>query len=238
MSYIQNHRQNASQEFSKIFNEAANFALENGVEILASRVTGKQKNRTNHPSDGPQEYYRVTTYIPFLDSFLQSLEERFSAENQHGRDFYMLLPSTIKSIQKDKYNDAILRIENFYGADYIGMLSVEADIWFHFWNNSKENITDLDFPALLNFHCTLFPSIKKAIMIAVSLPATTCTVERSFSTMRRVKTWLRSSMSDQRLSSLCMMSVHRARIEEDNEFYEKIINDFSVDKRRMQFNIK
>ena len=42
---------------------------------------------------------------------------------------------------------------------------------------------------------TLFPAVRKAILITLTLPTTSCTVERSFSTMRRVKTWLRSTMT-------------------------------------------
>ena len=38
---------------------------------------------------------------------------------------------------------------------------------------------------------TLFPAVSKAILIALTLLATSCTVEISFSTLRRVKAWLR-----------------------------------------------
>ena len=61
----------------------------------------------------------------------------------------------------------------------------------------------------------LFPAIAHAIRITLALPVTTCLIERSFSTLRslrRVKTWLRSTINDGRLTGLCMMSVHRDMI--------------------------
>jgi len=38
---------------------------------------------------------------------------------------------------------------------------------------------------------------------------TTCTSERSFSSLRRLKTYLRSTMADNRLNGLAMLSIHR-----------------------------
>ena len=60
-------------------------------------------------------------------------------------------------------------------------------------------------------HADLFPAISHAICIALSPSVTTCTAERPFGTLRRVKTWLRPTMQDERLSGLCMMSVHREK---------------------------
>lgn len=45
-------------------------------------------------------------------------------------------------------------------------------------------------------------------------PVGSCEAERSFSTLRRVKTHLRSTMSEERLAGLTMMSVHYAEATE------------------------
>ena len=39
----------------------------------------------------------------------------------------------------------------------------------------------------------------------MTVPGTTASVERAFSEMRLLKTWLRSTMTDSRLSSLALM---------------------------------
>ncbi|KAI0214998.1 hypothetical protein LSAT2_033009, partial [Lamellibrachia satsuma] len=54
-----------------------------------------------------------------------------------------------------------------------------------------------------------FPVVRKAALIALTLPASTIQIEWSFSTLRRIKTWLRSTMFTERLSGLCILSVHR-----------------------------
>ncbi|KAH3799493.1 hypothetical protein DPMN_153103 [Dreissena polymorpha] len=87
--------------------------------------------------------------------------------------------------------------------------------------SKKESIerNESDFVDLVK-KTELFPAVCEAMIILLTLPATICTVERSFSKLRPVKTWLRSD----RLSELCMM---RARINTDqNMSIEKISEKF------------
>ena len=53
------------------------------------------------------------------------------------------------------------------------------------------------------------PSVRNAIQIIMTLPATTVEAERSFACMRRVKTWLRSAaMASDRFSDLSVLHFH------------------------------
>ncbi|XP_039969118.1 uncharacterized protein LOC120780954 [Bactrocera tryoni] len=69
--------------------------------------------------------------------------------------------------------------------------------------------------------------------IFLALPYTTATIERSFSTLRRVKTWLRSTMAEKRLNGLCMLSIHRRAVNDDQEFIDKILTKFAEENRRL-----
>ncbi|GBN09238.1 hypothetical protein AVEN_48117-1 [Araneus ventricosus] len=53
--------------------------------------------------------------------------------------------------------------------------------------------------------------LSKLLNIFGVLPVTTATSDRSFSTLRRTKTYLRSTMGEDRLMGLSMMSIHRSR---------------------------
>jgi hypothetical protein len=59
----------------------------------------------------------------------------------------------------------------------------------------------------------------------MTIPPTNCSIERTFSKLCRIKTWLRSTMCENRLYGLCMLSLHRQKIEELN-LSEKVINEF------------
>lgn len=47
----------------------------------------------------------------------------------------------------------------------------------------------------------MFEEVKKLLQIYLTIPVTTATAERSFSTLRRLKTYLRNTMSQQRMNN-------------------------------------
>uniref|UniRef100_A0A6P7G7E9 Zinc finger MYM-type protein 1-like n=1 Tax=Diabrotica virgifera virgifera TaxID=50390 RepID=A0A6P7G7E9_DIAVI len=51
--------------------------------------------------------------------------------------------------------------------------------------------------------------MKILLGILAVLPVTTASVERSFSTLKRLKTYLRNSIGEERLTSLVLLSIHR-----------------------------
>lgn len=54
-----------------------------------------------------------------------------------------------------------------------------------------------------------YPNLYKPFSVASILSISCATCDRSFSAMRRVKTWLRSAMSQQRFSNLSMIRIER-----------------------------
>ena len=54
----------------------------------------------------------------------------------------------------------------------------------------------------------LFPNVHKLLRILCRLPITSEECERSFSTLRRLKTHLRATMTSERESGLSLMNIH------------------------------
>ena len=54
-----------------------------------------------------------------------------------------------------------------------------------------------------------YPTLVRVYSIALAIPITSCSAERSFSTLKRVKTRLRSSVLQDRLEGLMLMSIER-----------------------------
>nr|CAH7726259.1 unnamed protein product [Callosobruchus chinensis] len=59
-----------------------------------------------------------------------------------------------------------------------------------------------------NCNRDFFPNIRPLLRILATIPITATTPERSFSTMKTVKTWSRNKMGNERLSSLALLSIH------------------------------
>ena len=60
------------------------------------------------------------------------------------------------------------------------------------------------------------------------MPVSTATAERSFSTMRRVKTYLRNTMTTKRMSGLGLLNIYR----EKEISHERVLDIFSRRKER------
>ncbi|XP_031337201.1 uncharacterized protein LOC116166386 [Photinus pyralis] len=56
---------------------------------------------------------------------------------------------------------------------------------------------------------SLIPEIKKLCRIILTIPASTCTAERSFSALHRLNTYLRSNLRQDRLNHVAVLHVHR-----------------------------
>ena len=62
---------------------------------------------------------------------------------------------------------------------------------------------------LSDTNADLYPNVCTCLHILLSMPVSTATAERSFSAMRRLKTYLRSTMSTENMSGLGLL--HRER---------------------------
>ena len=58
----------------------------------------------------------------------------------------------------------------------------------------------------------LMPNIFKVVKLLATMPVSSCKAERSFSTLRRVKDHMRTTMGQDRLSSLNVIAMHRERL--------------------------
>lgn len=232
INIFKGHRNNADSEFHNLMTKVKEVAEQIGVEIKVPRTTSKQVYRANHSSVNPEDYYRQSLFIPYLDSLISSLSDRFSDTNKSSFSLFQLHPANMKKLSAMKFSAIASNIQEMYGIDNF---EAEAKSWFEIWK-AKTN-ADLNIPYFdLLQETKFFPAIRTAIIIGLTLPATTCTVERTFSTLRRVKTWLRSTMCEDRLSGLCMLSLHRNKVNANlNKFLDDVINKFaSAGPRRLQ----
>ncbi|KAJ3595204.1 hypothetical protein NHX12_004508 [Muraenolepis orangiensis] len=76
----------------------------------------------------------------------------------------------------------------------------------------------------------LYPNLSIGLRIAGTLPVTVASAERSFSKLKLVKTYLRSTMGQERLSGLALISINRELSQQRS--YEAIIDDFASKKSR------
>lgn len=231
LTIFANDRENSEDIFSLIFKEVEEMAQISDIEIKIPRITGRQTHRSNVPATSAEQYFRLNIFIPYLDSLITSLKSRFSEDSSIGFSLSRLHPKITRNNVFLK-SDQIKNITEKYGLENF---EAEYTTWVATWK-IKEVSENVDFSELLSNDCEFYPSIQKGLKIFLTLPPTSCSIERSFSTLRRVKTWLRSTISENRLSGLCMMSVHRTMVEnKKDEIISSVIDIFGSDRRNLKF---
>lgn len=235
LTMFKENRNNPDKHFDCIFARCSEHCEKFGLQVTMPRVASRQTYRENYNLNNVKDYYRVSLFIPYLDSLIQSISVRFSEETTNAFLLSGLHPVNMKVKEENMKNLLFSKKEEIAKVYEIDNFAEELETWFELWER-KEVSENLDFKDILASEVTFFPAVKKAINIFLALPPTTATIERSFSTLRRVKSWLRSTMSEDRLSGLCMLSVHKQFVLENKElFINQVLDQFGQERRRLKF---
>ena len=75
-----------------------------------------------------------------------------------------------------------------------------------------------------------YPNVSIAYRILLTIPVTVASAERSFSKLKLLKNYLRSSMSQERLNGLAILFIEKNILESID--FETVIHDFASSKAR------
>ena len=186
-----------------------------GIQPSLPRRCGRQRHRSNVPAQTPTEYYRRTITVPMLDQLLSEMVTRFSKHQQTALKGLYLIPSVLSTKPMEDITPSLCQLEEMYGDDLPHRCSLQSEVhtWYLKWKRQEEEHGKQSLPTTVFFtlpHASsLFPNIKVLLLILCSLPVTSCSAERSFSGLKRIKTALRSTMNNERLTSLTLLHLHR-----------------------------
>lgn len=106
------------------------------------------------------------------------------------------------------------------------------------FSNASGALTLLDCFQVNNL-LSVFPECVKLLRIICTTPMTTAESERCFSTLKRIKTFTRNTMKEDRLCALGMCSIEKNLLQTTNNFNDLVIDHFAQQKeRRMDFMFK
>ena len=118
------------------------------------------------------------------------------------RGFY-ILPSNIIRCKNIDWKTEFMKFVTANKDDMLNISAIHAELalWETSWRSGIEkveydNIVDM----LRNFNELSFPNIFVAFKILAVIPVTTYECERSVFALRRMKTWLRNTMVNERLT--------------------------------------
>jgi len=118
----------------------------------------------------------------------------------------------LKIIKREEYHEEFRKIAEVYSND-LNIANLETQLLV-FSSSIPEGVCDMHtlkkhFQPLSAAEKELMCEIVCLLKIILVMPATNCTSERSFSALRRLKTHLKLTMSQERLNSLMILHVHK-----------------------------
>lgn len=207
-------RQAADEAFKPVYKKMLSMAELAGTavdgEVPTPRRCGKQTLRNNVTSENPQEYWRRTAFVPFLDHLMTEFGERFTEMSSAAVQGLFLLPANLDNLSAEQ--EEAIKSRFLPDLPEPHTFHEELKRWRKKWELKAKAEVDLPaniVDALLEANPISFPNIQRILTILLVIPVTTASVERSNSALSYVKTKLRSTMRNSRLNDLMLLYIHK-----------------------------
>lgn len=190
-----------------------------------------------------QDNFRVSTFLFCLDQLQSSLQQRKKAYSDLSGRFNFICRSwsndlnevlTGSSLKDDAARTAI-ELSTYYpddlDVDFRGELLQFVDFVNADDEGQRPGTAEERLRILFERKLTsTFPNVTTALKIYLSIMASNCTAERSFSKMGIIKNFLRSTMGQCRLDALSLLSLEYDIVRRLD--FDDVIDSLSVSKGR------
>lgn len=206
--------------YNKLFNEGSEKCKELDLNEFQLPRQRKPPKRFSGPAASFQhqtvEQYFLVEYYKLIDTASSKLNDTV---NQEGAVDFQSLEACLLSGDVN-VNDACQK----YPEIDISLLRIQLEMFRQqFTFDTIDEAADVlrsQVPEVRK----LFSQVEVLLRVLLVIPVTSCEAERSFSSLRRLKTWLRSTLSQERLNSIAVCNVHQEYI--DGLDLKAIVNEF------------
>jgi Domain of unknown function (DUF4371)/hAT family C-terminal dimerisation region len=193
----------AEAHFNKIYEEVIKSIDEYDLMELKlprrkqppARLTG---SAPAHHAQNEMDYYRAL-YYEYIDSVKTGLQQRF---NSNDLKQYQQLESVLLHAET---NDILTKYQELDSKSLI----IQLRMFQH--QNKCTSVVDATkcMREMVPEVRRLYPQVERLIRLLLISPASSSEAERSFSSLRRLKSWLRSTMTQTRLNSVAVCHTHQ-----------------------------
>ena len=200
-----------------------------GLTSLGYQEKGKHRialddhSSTAYSPVTPEDHYRAI-YLEALDTVTSCISERFE---QEGYQMYKNLEQLLLKGDQGEEADALFAL---YSDDF-DRDELQAQLHTFHTNYKKEEDTVIAgvieiLKSLSAAEKALLSEVVKVARTLLVSPASNAVSERSFSAMHRIKTYLRSTMLQERLNAVMLLHMHQELT--DSLDLKSIANEFHV----------
>ena len=174
------------------------------------------------------------------DTIIVQASDRFQSLG-HLDALQLVDPRNFSKFHRDFPGEKLHLVAQFYGMISVDRIRTELNLLYskQDFRNAKNSLDLYQFILQNNLQDVVFFEVSRLLEIALTTPLVSAESERCFSTLTRIKTFLRNTMTNQRLNALACLSIQKSMIREIPEFNKKVIEKFARSKsRRAEFLYK
>jgi len=233
-------------EFQKFWREAEKLSKKLDLEApqlpRPRRIPLKLGGEIQPVYRSVEHYYKLTSYFPLLDTIISQLQERFS---ENDMDIIQNIETVLLADTRGVSQEILEDVAQFYEFDQDN-LKAELRVFANLVKEveqEKGSATDPGqgdskrYKTLCELR-TIFAE-DKAIQVVLpvlcrltkifwTIPITSCSAERSFSCLRHLKSYLRSTMGQERLSTLALLEIEK----DITPDIQKVVEKFALKSNR------
>ncbi|XBI00694.1 hypothetical protein VPH35_129649 [Triticum aestivum] len=207
-------------------------------EIKRKRHFDENLDDANVATQSAEESFRVNYFLRIVNQAILSLSSRFDQYQGYQKIFGFLFTSeTLQSLDKNSLKTSCDNLEVALkkdGKSDIDANEPYAELMFLQNFMPKENIGPVEILKFLKRH-DCFPNACIAYRVLLTIPVMIASAELSFSKLKLLKSYMRTTMTQQRLTDLATIALESDLL--DKIDYEDITEDFITKntKRMMLF---
>jgi hypothetical protein len=185
----------------------------------------------------PSSHYRINLFIPVLDRFIEEMTRRFTPEAISMTKAVQALVNVdyVNFLEFEDMN-AILKILSEPLDISASLLKSELIIAKRLLSSRHSSITTFQDVLTLLSDDGSFHNLRLCMRAALTIPVTSASCERSFSSLKYIKNYLRNKMCNERLTALALLYISSTRASALETNVDVVIDMFGNEgKRSVQF---
>lgn len=152
-------------------------------------------------TDDCKEYWRKHMFVPVVDLLIGELQRRFMSDES------LCLSKAVSAVFELNYDGLTGLLNTYDKVINIDRHLLKAEMKTFNSTATVTNILNPEHTPVISEELKLYPNLQTVVRLALTLPVSSATCERSFSAMRRVKNYLRSTMQQDRFSALSLLNI-------------------------------
>lgn len=242
--------------FEECLNECMNKAAEFGIDMhsgfdkrstrgrlpvrFRDGQTAHSTSDTGSSNDGQEQIkkFKADFFTELMKSLIKEFRKRFAAVKSCDEDFSFLWGKQLNALTEESLVAHAKDLAAKYEADLAcsefttEIRNLKSAVKPFLDDKPLSETKPLDILNVLSMNGLqeTFFNVHTALRIFLTIPVTVASNERSFSKMKIIKSYLRSSMGQERLNNLAIISIEHSIVESIS--FEKIIDEFAYQKAR------